>query len=38
LILLVPEGGLEPPQGCPYRILSPARVIGMGSPISRQVK
>jgi hypothetical protein len=24
--LLVPEGGLEPPQGCPYRILSPARL------------
>ena len=26
LILLVPEGGLEPPQGYPYRILSPARL------------
>ena len=24
--VLVPEGGLEPPQGCPYRILSPARL------------
>src|SRR3970282_1899437 len=23
---MVPEGGLEPPQGCPYRILSPARL------------
>ena len=23
---VVPEGGLEPPQGCPYRILSPARL------------
>jgi hypothetical protein len=22
----VPEGGLEPPQGYPYRILSPARL------------
>jgi len=22
LIYLVPEGGLEPPQGCPYRILN----------------
>ena len=26
LICLVPEGGLEPPQGYPYRILSPARL------------
>jgi hypothetical protein len=26
LIFLVPEGGLEPPQGYPYRILSPARL------------
>ena len=26
LILLVPEAGLEPAQGCPYRILSPARL------------
>ena len=26
LIYLVPEGGLEPPQGYPYRILSPARL------------
>jgi hypothetical protein len=24
LILLVPEAGLEPAQGCPYRILSPS--------------
>ena len=24
--LMVPEGGLEPPQGYPYRILSPARL------------
>jgi hypothetical protein len=24
--LLVPEAGLEPAQGCPYRILSPARL------------
>ena len=23
---MVPEGGLEPPQGYPYRILSPARL------------
>src|SRR5215510_13370013 len=26
LIFLVPEAGLEPAQGCPYRILSPARL------------
>ncbi len=26
LIYMVPEGGLEPPQGYPYRILSPARL------------
>ena len=26
LISLVPEAGLEPAQGCPYRILSPARL------------
>jgi hypothetical protein len=26
LIYLVPEAGLEPAQGCPYRILSPARL------------
>ena len=26
LICLVPEGGLKPPQGYPYRILSPARL------------
>ena len=26
LFLLVPEAGLEPAQGCPYRILSPARL------------
>ena len=26
LILLVPEEGLEPSQGYPYRILSPARL------------
>ena len=25
-ISLVPEAGLEPAQGCPYRILSPARL------------
>jgi hypothetical protein len=25
-IYLVPEAGLEPAQGCPYRILSPARL------------
>jgi hypothetical protein len=24
--MLVPEVGLEPTQGCPYRILSPARL------------
>jgi hypothetical protein len=23
---LLPEGGLEPPQGCPYRILSPSKL------------
>src|SRR3984885_8472534 len=26
LILLVPEGGVEPPRGCPRRILSPLRL------------
>ena len=26
MVLLVPEAGLEPAQGCPYRILSPARL------------
>src|SRR5215510_12637782 len=26
LFLMVPEAGLEPAQGCPYRILSPARL------------
>src|SRR5947207_15898369 len=26
LNIMVPEGGLEPPQGYPYRILSPARL------------
>ena len=26
LISMVPEAGLEPAQGCPYRILSPARL------------
>ena len=26
IAFLVPEAGLEPAQGCPYRILSPARL------------
>ena len=41
LVFMVPEGGLEPPQGYPYRILSPARLpfhhSGTGAIIDNQL-